>query len=346
MMSFLKGQGYKNLQKLKYPQMKELYDKVQASIKDSFKDFVPMDSEKEREMLKERDAQRLSRKRKATITEEQPSKKPKLSQKQLMSLETIRVVASDDLRGALSVIYLIFTHSRGPIRGGRSSGPAYYSEYMPQEDEVFLTEEQPLPVAASPTSQSPDYVPKSDLEADPEEDDDEDPKEDPIDYPADRGDDDKRAVIAAARLAGGLRAYYGFVATMDREIRRDLKRDVGYGSRSWDEIIDEQSQRTTISWTSDLARAEVMSLCTTVLAQQSEIRELQSADRRKANQCFQVTGSKITEGRRQLIEALKLVKSLQTQMAEFERQQGPAKGPAVTPPNLQRNRIQYWGATS
>ncbi|GJT24559.1 hypothetical protein Tco_0894496 [Tanacetum coccineum] len=64
----------KNLQKLKYPQMKELYDKVQASIKDSFKDFVPMDSEKEREMLKERDVQRLSRKRKATITEAQPSK--------------------------------------------------------------------------------------------------------------------------------------------------------------------------------------------------------------------------------------------------------------------------------
>ncbi|GKF41977.1 hypothetical protein Tco_0125319, partial [Tanacetum coccineum] len=78
MMNFIKGQGYKNLQKLKYPQMKELYDKVQASIKDSFKDFVPMDSEKEREMLKERDAKRLLRKRKATIAEEQPSKKPKL----------------------------------------------------------------------------------------------------------------------------------------------------------------------------------------------------------------------------------------------------------------------------
>ncbi|GJW94841.1 hypothetical protein Tco_0174513 [Tanacetum coccineum] len=31
--------------------MKELYDKVQASIKDSFKDFIPMDSEKEREMI-------------------------------------------------------------------------------------------------------------------------------------------------------------------------------------------------------------------------------------------------------------------------------------------------------
>ncbi|GJS67637.1 hypothetical protein Tco_0682201 [Tanacetum coccineum] len=93
MMNFLKGQGYKNLQKLKYPQMKELYDKVQASIKDSFKDFIPMDSEKEREMLKEREAKRLLRKRKATISEEQPSKKPKLR------TETI-----DELRNYLRVV--------------------------------------------------------------------------------------------------------------------------------------------------------------------------------------------------------------------------------------------------
>ncbi|GJZ88958.1 putative reverse transcriptase domain-containing protein [Tanacetum coccineum] len=93
MMSFLKGQGYKNLQKLKYPQMKELYDKVQESIKDSFKDFIPMDSEKEREMLKERESKRLLRKRKATISEEQPSKKPKLR------AETI-----DELRNYLRVV--------------------------------------------------------------------------------------------------------------------------------------------------------------------------------------------------------------------------------------------------
>ncbi|GKG15916.1 hypothetical protein Tco_0358239, partial [Tanacetum coccineum] len=61
---------------------------------------------------------------------------------------------------------------------------------MPQEDEVFPAEEQPLPAAASPTAQSPDYVPKSDPEADLEEDDDEDPKGDPVGYPADGGDDD------------------------------------------------------------------------------------------------------------------------------------------------------------
>ncbi|GKG20089.1 hypothetical protein Tco_0379890, partial [Tanacetum coccineum] len=64
-----------------------------------------------------------------------------------------------------------------------------YLEYMPQEDEVFPADQHPLPDAASPTAQSPDYVMESDPEADPEEDDDEDPKEDPVDYPADGGDD-------------------------------------------------------------------------------------------------------------------------------------------------------------
>ncbi|GKA99385.1 hypothetical protein Tco_0827322, partial [Tanacetum coccineum] len=44
---------------------------------------------------------------------------------------------------------------------------------------------------------------------------------------------------AAARPARGLRADYGFIATMDREIRRDIERDVGYGiSDSWDEIVE------------------------------------------------------------------------------------------------------------
>ncbi|GKD16271.1 hypothetical protein Tco_1205429 [Tanacetum coccineum] len=57
---------------------------------------------------------------------------------------------------------------------------------MPQEDEVFPDEEQPLPAAASPIAQSPYYVPESNSE----EDDDEDPEEDPVDYPADGGDDD------------------------------------------------------------------------------------------------------------------------------------------------------------
>ncbi|GKB31425.1 hypothetical protein Tco_0870826, partial [Tanacetum coccineum] len=67
-----------------------------------------------------------------------------------------------------------------------------YPEFL-LEDDVLPAEEQPLPIAASPTTESPGYIPESDLEEDPkedpEEDDEEDPEEDPADYPADRGDD-------------------------------------------------------------------------------------------------------------------------------------------------------------
>ncbi|GJS06068.1 hypothetical protein Tco_0362864 [Tanacetum coccineum] len=160
---------------------------------------------------------------------------------------------------------------------------------------------------------------------------------------------------AAARPTGGLRADYGFVATMDREIMRDLERDVSYGiTDTWDEMLvdmtgapttddtemgrrmiefttrvrqdtdeiytrldDEQSERQLMAgrlnmlyrdrrahartarlmeaearmsreaWgrsmdASDLARAEVMSLRTQVVAQQAVITELQAAgDRRR-----------------------------------------------------------------
>nr|GFD08483.1 hypothetical protein [Tanacetum cinerariifolium] len=124
---------------------------------------------------------------------------------------------------------------------------------------------------------------------------------------------------AAARLARGFRADYGFVATMDREIMRDLEREVGYGiTDSWDEIVEtlqgvpvstdtelggyvrefetrvrqdtdeiymrldnEQTERQLLADASDLVHCEVMSLRTTVLGQMSEIRELQAADHRR-----------------------------------------------------------------
>ncbi|GKB23356.1 hypothetical protein Tco_0862757 [Tanacetum coccineum] len=42
-----------------------------------------------------------------------------------------------------------------------------------------------------------------------------------------------------ARPTGGFRADYGFVATLDDEIRRDPERDVGYGiTDTWDEILE------------------------------------------------------------------------------------------------------------
>ncbi|GJZ63309.1 hypothetical protein Tco_0619730 [Tanacetum coccineum] len=43
---------------------------------------------------------------------------------------------------------------------------------------------------------------------------------------------------ATARLTGGFRADYGFVTTMDREIRHDLERDVNYKiTDTWDEML-------------------------------------------------------------------------------------------------------------
>nr|GFA62851.1 hypothetical protein [Tanacetum cinerariifolium] len=117
---------------------------------------------------------------------------------------------------------------------------------------------------------------------------------------------------AAARPAGGLRADYGFVATMDREIMRDPEREgapvstdteLGGYMREFetrvrqdtDEIYmrldDEQTERQLLAGrlnmlfrdrhASDLVHGEVMSLRTIVLGQMSEIKELQAADRRR-----------------------------------------------------------------
>nr|GEV14743.1 hypothetical protein [Tanacetum cinerariifolium] len=56
---------------------------------------------------------------------------------------------------------------------------------MPPEDGVFPAEEQPLPVAATPTADSPGYIHEFDPNGDLEEDEEEDLEEDPADYPAD-----------------------------------------------------------------------------------------------------------------------------------------------------------------
>nr|GEW64513.1 hypothetical protein [Tanacetum cinerariifolium]GEW70126.1 hypothetical protein [Tanacetum cinerariifolium] len=65
-----------------------------------------------------------------------------------------------------------------------------YPKFMPPKEDVLPAEEQPLPVVASPTADSPGYIPEYDLEEDLEED-NEDPKEDPADYPTDKEDDEE-----------------------------------------------------------------------------------------------------------------------------------------------------------
>nr|GEZ61747.1 hypothetical protein [Tanacetum cinerariifolium] len=65
-------------------------------------------------------------------------------------------------------------------------------DYVPgpeHANDEIVAEDQPYAEDASPTAQSPKYVPESDLEVHPEDDDDEDPEEDLVDYPVDGGDD-------------------------------------------------------------------------------------------------------------------------------------------------------------
>ncbi|GJV40020.1 hypothetical protein Tco_1418460 [Tanacetum coccineum] len=149
------------------------------------------------------------------------------------------------------------------------------------------------------------------------------------------------------RPPGGFWADYGFVATIDREIMRDLERDVDYGiTNTWDEmsvdmsgvpatddtelgrrmtedrrahvrtarLMETEARMSQEAWgrsmdASDLARTEVMSLRTQVVAQQAVIIELQAADHRRH---AAITEMLAADRRRQaqFIEALKLLKIL------------------------------------
>nr|GFA16768.1 hypothetical protein [Tanacetum cinerariifolium]GFA20932.1 hypothetical protein [Tanacetum cinerariifolium] len=97
---------------------------------------------------------------------------------------------------------------------------------------------------------------------------------------------------AAARPAGGLRADYGFVANMDREIMRDPEREPNLLFRDrrahayTRHLMETEARLSREAWVrstdaSDLVRGAVMSLRTTVLGQMMEIRELHAADRRR-----------------------------------------------------------------
>nr|GEZ76794.1 hypothetical protein [Tanacetum cinerariifolium] len=129
----------------------------------------------------------------------------------------------------------------------------------------------------------------------------------------------KSSSAAAARPAGGLRADYGFVTIVDREIMRDPEREV----------------RAT--YASDLVHGEVMSLRTTVVGQMSEIRELQAADYRRQTVISKLLridhkrSTEISELRTALqgqVTALQgQVTALQAHVTTLQGQQGVAEGP-------------------
>ncbi|GJW58427.1 putative reverse transcriptase domain-containing protein [Tanacetum coccineum] len=159
---------------------------------------------------------------------------------------------------------------------------------------------------------------------------------------------------AAARPTGGFRVDYGFVATMDREIRGDLERDVGYGiTDTWDEMLvdmpgalatdDTELGRWMIEFGTK-ARQDANEIYVRLDDEQIErqlmvgqLNMLYRDRRAHARTTLLMERERLGCLERlgddpwtlaQFIEALKLLKRLQTQMTEFESQQGPAKGPA------------------
>ncbi|GJS05754.1 hypothetical protein Tco_0322262 [Tanacetum coccineum] len=100
-------------------------------------------------------------------------------------------------------------------------------------------------------------------------------------------------------------------------------------------MIEKEAKMAREAWglsmdASDYARSDVMSLCTTVVAQSALISELQSADHRRQRVISELLASD-HKRQVQLTKTLRLLKGLQTQMVEFQRQHGPAKGPAQGP---------------
>ncbi|GKD17277.1 hypothetical protein Tco_1206435, partial [Tanacetum coccineum] len=122
---------------------------------------------------------------------------------------------------------------------------------------------------------------------------------------------------AATRPDRGLRADYGFVATMDREIRRDLERDVRYGiTDSWDEIVeamqdtnevytrldDEQTERQLLAGRFNMLFRERRAHVRTARLMEAEARISVVSDYRatgsrpqEADGDYRVTGSRLHE---------------------------------------------------
>ncbi|GKC49413.1 hypothetical protein Tco_1072158 [Tanacetum coccineum] len=215
-----------------------------------------------------------------------------------------------------------------------------YPEYMPQEDEILPAEEQPLPAAASPTADPPGYVPESDSEEEPEED-DEDPKEDPADYPADRddNDDEEEEDKDEEEEEEHPASADSFPPVHHMTARISIRDEPSISLPPREELLcsDHRTDRPEITlppW----KRLGVDLGPRYYIRESSAVAATRPIGGRRADYGFvanrrsQVVTSEMLQADHQrqvqLTKALKLLKGLQTQMVEFQRHHGPAKGPA------------------
>ncbi|GKA01683.1 putative ribonuclease H-like domain-containing protein [Tanacetum coccineum] len=175
------------------------------------------------------------------------------------------------------------------------------------------------------------------------------------------------SAAAATRPIGGRRADYGFVGQADHiyirvlsivsmivsklyettQLLEGVNQRVTNLSTTVDQettimdrpvhhrlavMIEKEARMAREDWglsidASDYVRSDVMSLRTTIVGQRALILELQLADHKRQGVIKELLAA-YHQRQVQLTKALKLLKGLQTQMAKFQRQHGPAKGPA------------------
>ncbi|GJW38779.1 hypothetical protein Tco_0064624 [Tanacetum coccineum] len=293
-------------------------------------------------------------------------------------------------------------------------------EYPPSPDFilelVYLAEEQPLPAALSPTTDSPGYDESSDDDEDDDVDIEEDEEEEehlapanfiavalpavdqapfaeetkpfksdeftatPAPHPAYRitarmsiRDDPptpfwfeeevsrllaiptpppsplspwyevgESSSTAAARLTKGSRADYGFVSTMDKEIRRDLERYVGYGiTDTWDEMLEDMPAApatddtelgrrmtefsTRVRQDTDEIYTRLVTMYSVIGVRGSDYQSCKQWYCRRQAVDYRVAGSGIHMRQAQFIEHKAAEETLDPD-DRVESQQGPAKG--------------------
>ncbi|GJZ09758.1 putative reverse transcriptase domain-containing protein [Tanacetum coccineum] len=112
---------------------------------------------------------------------------------------------------------IILLHTRASVAMMRVAAPSTY--ILASRSETPPSETSPLLPILAPTSSPPLLLPSTD-------------------HRADMPKIKESSSAPAARPIGGFRADYGFVATLDREIRRDPERDIGYRiTDTWDEML-------------------------------------------------------------------------------------------------------------
>nr|GEY56356.1 hypothetical protein [Tanacetum cinerariifolium] len=232
---------------------------------------------------------------------------------------------------------IVLPHTRESMAMMRADTPSTY--ILVPRSETPLSETLPLLHIPLPTSSPPLLLPSTDHRADV-------PKVTLLPRKrlciaiGPRFEVEECSSTPTARPTGIFIADYGFVGTLDAEIRHDPDREIGYKIADDDRLlmssqlnslrkdrhshsrtarlIESEARASGGAWvqsmdTSDMACSKVRALQTTVLAQQTEIEELRAANRRRQTQ---------------LTEALNILKTLQTQMLALQSQQRPARDPA------------------